>query len=212
MNFTQLGDVVKDQGGFDVARTMVDGWVNEVYREVVAASGWLVATIVLDTTIAGQSTYEMPDDLIEVEAIRVGSSASYQRVTTSQMWQLESGDSRTASGVPVFSQDFDAGGNRVIKLWPAPDTTDETIYGRASKLPDDLSGTQTPVVPSDMHGRLAAGAIALGRARIDEREDQAQYYEQKVAEAATALRLRKRSQVAGEGDRLAIEFVDFNVG
>jgi hypothetical protein len=211
MNFAQLGDVVKDQGGFDVARTMIDGWVNEVYKEVVAASGWLVATAPMDTTVADQQAYPMPDTIVEVEALRIGTSSSYDRVTTTEMWALESGDAVVSGGKPVFSQDFDEDGNRVVKLWPVPDTSGDTIIARASRIPSDLAGTQVPIIPTDMHGRLAAGSIALGRARIDEREDQASYYEQKVAEAATALRLRRRSQVAGEGDRLAIEFVDFNV-
>jgi hypothetical protein len=212
MNFAQLVTKVKAEGGFDVSDDTVGGWVNEVYKEAVAASEWMVVTVELGPVVAGTSAYAIPENVVEIEAIHVAGSSSYQRVGTSDLWSLQAGDASVfPTSRSVFAQNFDATGARQIELYPTPDTehAGESIKARAAIVPGDLTGTAVPAIPEDTHGRLLDGAVAIGLQRIDERQSSSQVFDQKFAEIVTALRMRKRSQVAGEGDRLRIEFVDF---
>jgi hypothetical protein len=212
MNFAQIVAKVKSEGGFDVTDDMVGGWVNEVYKEAVAASEWMVATVELGPVEDGVSAYAIPDNVVGVDAIHVDGSSSYYRVGTSDLWSLQAGDSSIfPTSHSVFAQNFDADGQRQIELWPVPEAEDAgaSIMARVALVPTDLTGEAEPQVPQDVHGRLVDGAVAIGLQRIDERPGAAQVFDAKFAEIVTALRGRKRSQVPGEGSRLQVEYHDF---
>lgn len=177
--------------------------INERYYEANAKARYNRVTETLGTTVAGTTNYALTDAIIDVDRIRIG-TAEYAPASQEQIAGLYSGrlTFRRSTGVSgVFAPDYTAAGVVQIEVYPAPETTGDTIYVEGVEAPTALvAGSGTPIFPADLHGKiLVDGTIALVRARTDERLDTAQWFEQRFVEGVEELRRRAigRTRAAG---------------
>lgn len=197
MTLSELTKIVKEQGGFDHSDSVIQGWINDRYRQMVGRSQWRMAQITLGTTIAGTSEYPLPNDVVDLSGLMVG-GVTYDRAGQKQLWDLK----RTGGSQTVFVPDFTSTGTAQIELYPNPSTSGATIEGLAALLPSRLvDAADTPIVPDDLQDALVDGAIATGLRRIDEHLPEADNYEQRFTDKTEELRRRLNSRI-GSGPHM----------
>lgn len=212
---SEMVAAVKSEGGFDtqsgnISDATILSWLNEAYRRLVGEARWSKSTRELGPTVAGEPQYTLSDDVTDVAAIHVAGSTPWLRVTTTDLWEIQSGVRRIAGAPGVFAPDYKADGTAVVELYPPPDATGETISALATVLPSalTLSPDTTPAVPQDFHQSIVDGAIAIGLHRIYERHDAAAPYDQKLDAAVQKLERRGNSRVGSGPARAKIWGVD----
>jgi hypothetical protein len=195
---------VTTEGAFDTAASdtsaaTVLGWINESYRQMVAAAEWLRALRTIGTTVANQELYDLADDVVQVSRVAVNGNDRWKIVDVEELLDLKLSGGSGLFGAPgVVAQVYDeASLKQKLQLWPAPTTAGYSIQALCSLLPADLttSPDTTPAIPVDLHEALADGAIGLGRLRVDERADLAQPYLEKFQAAVGMLVKRRRSRL-----------------
>lgn len=190
-----------DTSGLNVTDATVLSWLNARYREFVARTKWLKETIELGPTVVNQATYTIPDTVVEIRALRLGTKSESLRVNVEGMWALIdtiaflSGPETTA-----YAPAFDASGAQAVQIYPTPTTAGTSITALVVALPTALTAAPdtTPVIPIDFHECIVSGAIGMGYQRTDARADLAASY---VAEFEAAIdRLKRRSTArVGQG-------------
>lgn len=206
---SEISSGVASEGGFDVASTMIDGWVNEVYRKAVAKAQWLMRSLEVGPTVAGAATYALPAGVVDLAGLflpdaATGRQLTYNRTSTEALWAVKAGTSRLAGSGGVFAPAFDSVSVALVELYPVPTTSGLSITALAAMIPTTLTAADTPVIPEDMHGDLKDGAIALGLLRIDERPDAAALFEQRFQTMVGELRKRKNSRVGSGSSRMKV--------
>lgn len=193
---SELVAAVKSEGGFDVTDLQALGWVNQRYREAVATARWREASVSLGVTVIGQSVYALADRVVEVHAVKVG-SAPYSRIGAQDLWYVRSGVRRLRGPGGIFAPSYDEDGAKGVDLQPVPDTAGVEITALAAVEPVDLTVLPdlTPIIPSDLHGGLIDGGIAIGLERLDERLQDAAVFKAKFDDMVERLRRRKNSRV-----------------
>jgi hypothetical protein len=208
VTFDQIVDGVRDEGGFDVARSQIEGWVNEVHKKAVADSRWLMRRLTVATTVADQGDYAVPDGVVEIDGLYLadeqGAPADWQRITEMEMWNVLAGRAQVAGSGGVFAPSHGAADQKQITLFPAPEVTGREIVALASMLPATMVAGSVPVIPEDMHGDLKDGAIALGLLRMDERADSAVVFDQRFERMIAKLGRRKNSRIGSRTARLRV--------
>lgn len=198
---------VISQTGTDASRATILSILNERYQQQVADSQWLLRTTTIGTTTAGVSTYPFSGiiggtEVVEILGLRVN-SIPWDRVGMQDIWDLQAGNIKASfpNGGGLYSPSYDASGGAYVQLYPTPGASGQTIDCLAATLPAPLTDVNgvTPVVPTDAHGSLIDGTSATILARIDERPDLAQPYEDRFAVATEKLRRRKNSLLRGRG-------------
>lgn len=197
---------VKVQGGFDtsganVTDAVILSWVNAKYREMVARSKFLKASIDLGPTVAADATYDVPETVAEILALRVDGSAEYTRVGHEDMWALRAGSSAlTSSDQTAYAPQFTAGGTAQVELYPTPGTAGLEISALVVSLPSALTTVPdtTPIVPADYHEAIVGAAIAMGLERQDGRFDLSAGFNA-AFEAAIGLLKRRAVTRVGQG-------------
>ncbi|WCB94493.1 hypothetical protein DSM104299_03230 [Baekduia alba] len=218
MLFEDIVNAVVTQGGFDtasddVSTATVQGWVNEVYKEVVAESKWMMAVETLAVTVAGTAAYDLPDTVVDVLGLALadssGNPGDWQPVGLEDLWALQRGDLGLRGSGGVFAQTAKADSTKQIQLFPAPTTSGALITAMVALVPADLVNGVTPAVPADVHGRLIDAAIALALLRIEKRPDLAQPLDARKQEIKDIL-VRRRNSRAGSGStRIRVQGIDF---
>lgn len=214
MTFDELLDGVKVQGGFDVADAVVGGWVNEMHRKAVAESQWQMQELSLGVTVVDQTDYDIPSNAVDVVGLylldtQTGLPLSWQRISTTEMWEVKGGRSSLRGSGGVFCPKFGTLGEKRVELYPAPLVAGVTITALAAMAPATMSSGMSPVIPEDMHGDLMDGAIALGLLRIDERPDSAALFDAKFARMVTLLSRRRNSRVGSRSSRVRVAGHDY---
>jgi hypothetical protein len=198
---SEIVAAVVAEGGFDTTSSQtpaatVLSWVNAKYRQMVADSKWRKAVISLGPTVAGQSQYAVPDNVVDLRTIRVNGSRTWALASIEGLWGLQASDLALSSdAVGAFASSDTAAGGQVIELYPAPDTSGYAIDGMAALLPTDLALTDTPIVPADLHQALVDGAIGMGMGRVFERHDAEAVYEQRFQDGVQKLMRRTKSRI-----------------
>ena len=213
---------VKSQGGFDVPDAMVNGWLNDVHQQAVAAAEWQMSVLDVAATVAGRGAYQLPEQIVEVHGLYLRAPGSadaapgrWERVSTTQMWDVMAGRTTLRGDGGVYAPNFGSARQRTLQLFPAPTEDSWTIVALASVVPALMvtdpadPAAAFPVIPADMHSYLEDGAIALGLYRIDERADLATSFQQRLNDMVAELRRRKNRQVSTERQRIGIWKVDF---
>jgi hypothetical protein len=203
MNGQQIVDAVVNEGGFDTSSTGIDratvaGWVADRYRDLVVRAKWLMAIQTIATTVAQQADYALSDSIVEVEELKVG-GMRYSAIGVEEMWDLDAARLELKPGFGgVFAPTYDAAGVTKLSLFPEPVTAGDAIDALVVLPPADFTDSSSfaPAVPTDFHRKLVDGAIAEGLAKIDERLNEATFYEQRWEATVEALARRKRSRVA----------------
>jgi hypothetical protein len=184
------------EGGFDTtssqtSATTVLSWVNMKYRQMVADTKWRKGVLSLGPTVAGQSQY-----VVDLRAIRVNGSRPWPLASIEGLWELQSTSLvLTDTAVGAFAASDTSAGVPVIELYPTPDTSGYAIDGMAALLPVDLTLTDTPIVPGDLHQAIVDGAIGVGIGRIYERHDAEAVYEQRFQDGVQKLMRRTKSRI-----------------
>jgi hypothetical protein len=205
VTFDELVTVVLEEGGFDVSRARAGGWVNEVHKRAVAESQWQMVSLSLGQTVADQATYDVPANAVDIVSLHLsgeGEPADWRRVSTMDMWALRAGRKHLAGSGGVFAPSFTAAGQAQIELFPGPVVEGLEITALAAISPVSMTPGMAPVVPDDLHGDLADGAIALGLLRMDERPDSAAAFEARLQRMVAKLARRKNSRIGSGTSRL----------
>ncbi len=204
------------QGGFPTSQqALVYGWVNEVHRKVVAETQWMMQTVTLATTVAGQTDYDIPSNVVDIVGLYLdaGSGAAgesqYSKVSTTDMWEIRAGRRQLRGSGGVFAPDYGSLGEKRIELYPAPTVTGTAIVALAAVSPATLVAGSSPVIPEDMHGDLLDGAIALGLLRMDERGDAASLFDARYREMVGKLQRRKNSRIGSRTARMQLHGSDW---
>lgn len=213
MTFDEIVDAVLAQGGFDVARSMAGGWVNEKHREAVAQAQWMQQEVSLGVTVVGDSDYLVPENVVEIEGLYLlddmGQPGHWTRASTAELWALKAGRSSVSGSGGVYSPKYGTAGEKLVELYPAPETAGVSIITLASVVPEPMVTGASPVIPVDMHGDLVEGAIGLGLLRMDERGDMAAVYEAKFRAMVQRLARRRIARVGGGASRVRVAGYDF---
>lgn len=181
MDAAKMIDVILDQGGFEVTRTVALQWLNEKYEIMVGQSKWRRSVFSLGSTTDGTAAYTVSGTVISIEGEGVmvayaDGAKLHEQVSPQDMWLLESGQSTLKTDTRgAYTDDYATDGTWKLKLWPVPDETGKAITALAALNPVPLtdSSSDVAITPLKTHTALVEGAIALGKARIDERYDAA---------------------------------------
>lgn len=213
MDFDELVDGVLQEGGFDVSRGVAGGWLNEMQKTAVADSEWLKTKLQLATTSPGQAEYDIPGNVAQIMDLYLagasGAPGDWQRVSTTQMWEIQGGRQALRGMGGVFAPTFGSVGEQRIELYPAPVEGGVPIVALVALIPPSMDSGNVPVIPEDMHGDLKDGAIALGLLRIDERADSAASYEAKFQRMKQNLAKRAVKRVSGGASRMRVAGYDW---
>lgn len=219
MTSDEIVDAVLAQGGFPSSqRALAYGWLNEVHKRAVAESQWLMQQVTIGLTVAGSAVYGRPEvmePLVDIVGIYLydgtatGKPSNWQKVSTTDMWDIKAGRKSVSGGGGVFAPYYGAEGDKRIELFPVPATSDMSIVALAAALPLTLVPGLTPAIPGDMHGDLLDGAIALGLLRMDERADSAANFNAKFESMVLKLTRRKNSRVGSRTARMQLHGTDW---
>lgn len=186
----------------------VRSWIHECLQEAVGEAKWLKKSLSLGPTVADQSEYALPADgttdatpteLVDLIALSVNGSKPWLRVSTQEMWELQTGAARLRGAAGAFAPNFQSDTDAVVELYPTPDTAGYTIEALAAVLPLDIGdATSTATVlpiPDDLAGPVCIdGPIGLGFARIGEGQDPTAYTA-RFQVAKEKLRRRANSRI-----------------
>lgn len=198
---------VRDQGGFDTtslatSQTVILSWLNARYRELAAESGFIKGVRNIGPTVAGQKEYALPDSIVRVTRLRVGTSRPFAPMVLDDLWELHAGQATLESGTDgAFAGSWDAEGVESVTIYPEPSADDAglTIETVCVVLPTPLAAGGTgPDVPEDFHESIVDGAIAMGLLRDDGSAALAQPFEERFQAAIVRLKKRATSRV-GKG-------------
>ncbi len=212
MQTDEMIAAVRDQGGFDntslaTSQAVILSWLNARYRELVAESGFLRGTRELGPTVAGQAEYALPDSVVRVVRLRVGSLRPFAAMQVDDLWLLQGGNATLESGVDgAFAPSWSADGTENVMIYPTPSSEADVTLGDGESidavcvvLPDPLAaGDSGPVVPEDFHEAIVDGAISLGLLRDDGSAGLAQPFEERFQAAIVRLKKRATARV-GKG-------------
>lgn len=197
----QMVTQILSEGQFDASQDSALAWLDARHKKMVARSRCYRRTVVTATTAPGQRDYPLPVDLLELTQVNVG-GVDVPKTRNTDLSHLADGTYALVDpGGSVFAGDEDAGGALELAFFPTPDTGGKAITIRGSFLPPDLSiGDNTTLkVPADFHEALVSGAMATALARLENRMDMSNYYDQLFADACEELRRQVNRRLRGPG-------------
>ncbi len=209
MTFAALVTRVQVEGGADtttsgVTAATVKARLNDRYRQLVSWSKWNMASVSLGMTVIGQAEYALPSNVVDLAAVKVGTTP-YARAGQEDLWSLTAGRTRLGGDQGIFAPDYTAAGVHQIELYPVPTAAGDEITGLASVIPADLvNDSDIPIIPEDFHYAIAEGAVADLLAFVDERPEQAVYFEERFAKAVDGLTRRKNSRIGSGPSQVAV--------
>jgi hypothetical protein len=184
----------------DEEDAVIRGWVLDRIRRMVANAKWRRLERNLGPTVAGDATYTVADDVVDVLNLWVGGH-NYAPVTQDEMVELEGARAwiRGARGAwaPLYGTDASQG----IKLWPTPSTAGDAITAIVAVLPPTTADGSAPPIPEDLHHHIWRGAIADGLAVGDE-DPQAAKWEAEYREGEEILKARANSRLKKKAGRV----------
>lgn len=212
MQTDEMIAAVRDQGGFDntslaTSQAVILSWLNARYRELAAESGFIRGVRNLGPTVAGQREYDLPDSVVRVVRLRVGSLRPFAPMQVDDLWLLHTGAATLESGLDgAFAPTWSDEGVEKVMIYPEPSAeedqslgVDEEIEAVCVMLPTALAtGDTGPGVPDDFHEAIVDGAISMGLLRDDGSAAMAQAFEEKFQAAIVRLKKRATSRV-GKG-------------
>lgn len=199
---------LRDEIGVDAPDTEIISWLNERLRQAVARAGWRQAMLQIATTVAGQAEYALSSSIVRIEEGLTVGTGEYDQVGQKDLWGFKSGRLylTTDSVTPgVYAQDFTDTGAVQIELYPAPTASGVAIAALVTLQATELtSDAQEPGIPEDLREGLVHGAAATAIDRLDEREDLAEYHEQKFEAMVRDLKARRNTRGGGGPLRIPI--------
>lgn len=152
---TRVRNQFNDDAAIQVTDAHIMRWVNDAMREI-ALNNTLLQVKGTTTSIADETDYGIPDNLLSLHTVR------YDGVKLKQ-YSLQEADGLISPGVAVSSGTpeffYIEAGNFV--LYPAPDTTGTVITMIYTRQPTDVTLTSdTPEIPLEYHNRIVEYCLA----------------------------------------------------
>lgn len=200
---------VRAEAGVDVDVTTAKLYIQEKLNEAFAESKFFMAEVSLGTTTADDRTYAIPATVVDLDLVyKVDADSNVfeyrTKVSQSDMVGLRNGR-LSSNGEGAFAANFEADGDALVELWPAPDTAGETLTGfGAINAPTISWGSELPL-PSGLHTKLVNGAIGEALAVVESRADEAPYFEASFQDLIVKLRARKNSRVGSGVQQMAVD-------
>src|SRR6266550_6282048 len=91
LTLAQLRSRVKDQATFSETDAVIDQWLNEKHKQLIVESDWDTRIASLGTTVAAQTDYDLPADVVEIEGLTVDGS-EFEAVGIHMLWLLRKGN------------------------------------------------------------------------------------------------------------------------
>lgn len=191
MNFTELKAEVVARGFDYLPDTRVGQYVNWAYGELIDAELWPFRYLSQTGTANGGviSSVTRPGPIILVHDVSVSPYRVLEYLDDSE---LDRGRDRNQTGTPTNWFTYRVGETLTIQAWPAGGTIEIYYYATAA----ELTGTDTPIVPTRYHDVLVDMAV------------QRAYRDADNHEAATAVQADIERRVDMMRNALLIEHVD----
>ena len=220
MNFDGL--VTRLQSLFDVGQTRAVDVANERLAEMVTRSTALRSVRSLGSTVAGQASYTLNENIVKILQIEVAYTAgtkAYNGVATLEdLWAVARHEAEVDpdfDGVVAIEADSDSTMTTDnFRMYPAPGESGKAITGLVAIRPAAITyGSSTALpIPVDLHPKLLAGC----KAELFEEEGNPTEAATNQAEFEQGIRLleasvNKRGKSSG-GTRLRVSGYDFARG
>lgn len=193
MTLDEIVAAVQEQ--HDATASQAERWTNERHRRMVAESMWRAIEKPIAATVAGQARYPIEDDLVDLRALKVG-DGQYGLASQEQLWALKDPSMPARlTGNGVFAPAFDGTGGAYVELYPVPDVAGTAITGLMAYEPAALAGSDSPIIPVDLHSALLDGVNAEAYVQLDGRWELATPHEQRYEAGIEKLRRRKNSRI-----------------
>lgn len=181
----------------DAADADADLALNVKYKEMAVRARWFKAEKSIGTTVADQAGYAFSSgdaaDVQDVLQLRVGTTV-YEPVSVEELWGLRANTLSVGHGfAPLYESDQDQG----VELFPAPTTAGDSIMALVVLEPAAIV-SNGPLIPVDLHGYLAEGAIGDLLARVDEHIGESDRYLSRF-EAGVELLAQRATGRIGDG-------------
>jgi hypothetical protein len=165
---------------------------------MIAESDYRRKVTELTTTVADQQAYDLPASVIDVRKAWIA-GARYDWVSYDDMVELENDrlwlttDGTSPTGVVTATDD--TSGNPVLRFYPAPDSSGDTITIEESFQGTDIAygGGATSIIPAHLVPRLLDGAVAEAY-EASGRIDLAQAHEERYEDGIDKLRRFKNTR------------------
>lgn len=164
--FVQLQDkvyaVIRDPTKTYVLSTEVKDWINEGQLEIATRLRCLDAEL-SDTFADGTGVEPVPNDFIDIETFRIGTS-DVTFVDNETFWETKDQGLTLEEPVPYIGRIW----NKTFEIYPAPAAA--TAYRlRYIRTPTTLSGdSDVPEIPVEWHPQLAYYGAARASLKLNE--------------------------------------------
>jgi hypothetical protein len=158
MNFPELCTEVHDYGFHSTPRTRVERWVNQAYLEICDHRKWTF----VEATQAGTAPLTIAD-LGAIESVRLTSANTLLHHEYRYSLQAQGKDLAEA-GTPTR---YYITGGTVVTPWP---TSALSITVNYWKVPAELTGSNSPIVPARYHDLIILGAVRRAYEDADDME------------------------------------------
>lgn len=190
---TYVDLIVEVRAQIDVSDDQAYAWLLDRARVWNAEASWLLTSTAFPAD--GSRYYDLPGDCVWIEAVLLGPKP-YQRSTFPALDARYAG-SWGSGFCGVYAEGANANGDLVLQIHPDSSDPAAVLNLRyVADVPDDRD--QSPPFPVDFDEALVEGAIAIGLARMDERFDSANYFDERFRNGGDRLK-RRRHGVIGRG-------------
>lgn len=198
---------VRTEGGFDTTSTgssedVLRQWVRQAVNEALSESKWRKQRREIGPTVAGQAQYVVPEEVVDVETLRVGGGRAWALIpSVGELWEIQSGNGYFRNAPGGFLGTFEPDADSVIELWPVPTESDLPIealcaiglseneflgFGLVSHIP----------LPEDLARPIAVnGAVAIGLRLLENRHEDAAAHDALKDKAVATLKRRANSRI-----------------
>lgn len=180
--------------GFDLRGKQPEFLAIEAVKRFAAKSHWIKAELVLGPTVAGQSVYLLPNEVVKLYDLLFGESTPYQSKDIRDLWDLKAGRAELINSDQnggVFAERFSADGTlKQIEIFPAPEVDGEALTGLASIVPSRVTLATVLPFPEDKRRAVLDLAKGIAYEDTDEGLEPATYFERRgIAEAESLFLL-----------------------
>lgn len=186
----------------DEEDAVIRDFVLDRIRRMVAESKWRKITRALGPTVAGDNTYTVADDVVDVENLWIGGE-NYASVSQDELVELQEGRAGLTGARGAFAPLYGTDASQGFVIWPTPETSGDAITAIVAVLPPDTADGSEPPIPKDVQHGCWRGAIAdcLG---VGDEDPQAAKWEAEYRECVEILRERAVSRLRKKTGRIRV--------